>query len=150
MPEKQLEAWATHEAVLHGLLSENTWWWSDMAVLLYRKLERNALLDIYVNGGNQQLNGSRNITKGITVRFLRAGEWEAGVVENVILSRYRGTLYKEVEVRLGGGYRTWAQIENLAPVPTFLERLQKIARPCEREQSDNGHLSQPGLAQTAL
>jgi len=100
------------------------------------------------NNENGSLNGS-GIKKGSLVRCLREGRWENGMVEQLLLCRHKGELYREYEIRLENGYRTWAWSENLVPattrvVPSFLERLQKIARSCEREQSGNGALSAAG------
>jgi len=97
------------------------------------------------NGG---LNGN-GIKKGSLVRCLRDGTWENGTVEQLLLCRHKGELYREYEIRLENGYRTWAWAENLTAattrvVPTFLERLAKLARSCEQEQSDNGRLSAAG------
>jgi hypothetical protein len=35
------------------------------------------------------------MTKGTKVSFLGAGQWETGVIENVILTRCKGVLHKE-------------------------------------------------------
>jgi hypothetical protein len=99
------------------------------------------------NGNGSSANGSRHIRKGSVLRLLcDDGRWENGTVEQVLLSRCKGILHHEFEIRLQSGYRTWAQAENLAPVITrplsFLERLEKIAHSCDREQNGNGHSSQ--------
>ena len=107
------------------------------------------------NNQNPPLNGSPNgssIKKGATVRC----DGQRGVVENVILVRCRGDIRSEYQVRLSDGSRAYFLAENFAPppttrpLPTFLERLQKIAHSCDRRQGDNGALSQPGRAVGAL
>ena len=37
------------------------------------------------------------------MRFLRGGQWEAGIIENLILTRCKGVLHKEYEVMLENG-----------------------------------------------
>jgi|ERR1700730_16471252 hypothetical protein len=94
-----------------------------------------------LNGSSANGNGN-GIKKGSLVRCLREGRWENGTVEQLLLCRHKGELYREYEIRLENGYRTWALAENFAPpattrvVPTFLERLQKIAR--SAEHGENG------------
>ena len=86
------------------------------------------------NGGlNGRLNGRRHITKGSVVRLFD-GSWSAGVVEQVIRTRYRGEIRTEFEVLLSDGCRAYFLAESPAterPL-SFLERLSKIAYSCPR------------------
>jgi hypothetical protein len=81
------------------------------------------------NGG---LNGNgSSIKKGAVVRLLCDGkEWESGTVEQVLLARCKGQLFREYEIKLTtSGCRTWVQAEKLTPVTTRPALTFKLRRP---------------------